>query len=264
MSNASQAPFLFGNVVGRGFSILFRNAVAFGTIAVVLMIPYAAVNVLQATGYLPARTMGTVILEIIVGFVLPLLLMAAIVFSAFQDMRGKRVSVGDAIAGGFQVIMPVVGTGITTGFAVLLAAGPAFFAAQIKMGGVQVLMALGLLAIPIFLLTLFFVAIPACVVERQGVAKSIRRSVQLTRGERWRVLAVMAIVWLVGAGVLLVLGAFAFAAMQAGSVLGPPVLLSLAAAFYYALNAAMATVAYHDLRIDKEGIGTDVVAGVFD
>lgn len=264
MSNGSQAPFLFGNVVGRGFSILFRNTVAFGTIAVVLMIPYAVVNVLQATGYLPGRTVGTVILELIVGFILPQLLMAAIVFAAFQDLRGKRVGVGDAIAGGFQVIMPVVGTGITTGFAVLLSAAPAFIAAQVKMGGLQVLIAFALFAIPIYLLVLFFVAIPACVIERQGVANSIRRSVQLTRGERWRVLAVMTIVWLVGAGVLLVLGALAFAAMQAGSVLGPPVLLSLAAAFYYALNAVMATVAYHDLRIAKEGVGTDLVARVFD
>jgi len=264
MSAAGQAPFLFGNVVGRGFSILFRNAVTFGTISVVLMIPYAAVNVLQAMGYLPGRTVGTVILELIVGFILPQLLMAAIVYGTFQDLRGQRVSVSDAIAGGFQVILPVVGTGIVTGFAVLLAAVPMFVATQINMGGVQVLVALALFAIPIYLLTLFFVAIPACVVEKLRVGDAIRRSVKLTEGERWRVLAIMAIVWLVGAGVLLVLGALAFAATQAGSVLGPPALLSLAASFYYALNAAMATVAYHDLRVAKEGIGTDVVARVFD
>lgn len=264
MSTTSQSPFLFGNVIGRGFSLLFRNTVAFGTIAIVLMVPYAAVNALQALGYLPGRTVGTVILELIVGFVLPQLMMAAIVFGSFQDIRGQKISVGNAIAGGFQVIMPVVGTGIVTGVAVLLAAVPMLITTQVQMGGVQLLLALALLAAPIYLLVLFFVAIPACVVEKMSVGDAIRRSVRLTADLRWRVLAVLAIVWVVGVGVLLVLGALAFAAMQAQSVLGPPALLSLAMAFYYALNATMATVAYHDLRVAKEGIGTDVVARVFD
>lgn len=264
MSSSTQSPFLFGNVIGRGFSLLFRNTVAFGTIAVVLMVPYAAVNALQALGYLPAQTVGTVILELIVGFVLPQLMMAAIVYGSFQDLRGHKVSVSDAIAGGFQVIMPVVGTGIVTGVAVLLAGVPMLVVSQVQMGGVQIVLALALLAAPIYLLVLFFVAIPACVVEKMRVGDAIRRSVQLTAGLRWRVLAVLTIVWLVGVGVLLVLGALAFAAMQAKSVLAPPALIALALAFYYALNATMATVTYHDLRIAKEGIGTDAVARVFD
>jgi hypothetical protein len=41
-------------------------------------------------------------------------------------------------------------------------------------------------------------------------------------------------------------------------------MLALAAAFYYALNAAMATVAYHDLRVAKEGVSTEEIAAVFD
>jgi hypothetical protein len=264
MSGSTQSPFLFGSVVGRGFSILFRNAVAFGTIAVVLMIPYAAVNALQAMDYLPERTVGSMILEIIVGFILPQLMMAALVYGTFQDMRGQKISVRDAIAGGFQVILPVVGTGVVTGLAALIAAAPMLLTTQIKLGGAQALLALALMALPVYVLTVFFVAIPACVIERKGVGDALRRSVRLTGGARWRVLGVLAIVWLVGAGVLLVLGALAFAAMQAGSVLGPPTLLSLAIAFYYALNAAMATVTYHDLRVAKEGVGTDVVARVFD
>jgi hypothetical protein len=264
MSTTSPTPFLFGTVIGRGFSLLFRNTVAFGTIAVVLMLPYAAVGALQALGYLPAQTVGTVFLELIVGFVLPQLMMAAIVYGSFQDMRGQKISVGDAIAGGFQVIMPVVGTGIVTGVAVLIAALPMLITTQVQMGGLQILLALALLAAPVYLLVLFFVAIPACVVEKMSVGDAIRRSVRLTVGLRWRVLAIMAIVWAVGVGVLLVLGALALAVTLTGSVLGAPVLISLAMAFYYALNAAMATVTYHDLRVAKEGIGTDVVARVFD
>jgi hypothetical protein len=264
MSTTSPTPFLFGTVIGRGFSLLFRNTVAFGSIAVVLMLPYAAVGTLQALGYLPTQSVGTVILELIVGFVLPQLMMAAIVYGSFQDMRGRKISVGDAIAGGFQVIMPVVGTGIVTGMAVVLAALPMLITTQVPMGGLQILLALALLAAPIYLLVLFFVAIPACVVEKMSVGDAIRRSVRLTVGLRWRVLAILAIVWAVGVGVLLVLGALALAVTLTGSVLGAPVLISLAMAFYYALNAAMATAAYHDLRVAKEGIGTDVVARVFD
>lgn len=264
MSTSTQTPFLFGNVMGRGFSILYRNAIAFGSIAVVLMVPYAAVNALQAMGHLPARTVGTVILELIVGFILPQVMMAAIVYGSFHDIRGKKISVSDAIAGGFQMIMPVVGTGIVTGIAVVVAAAPMLLATQLQLGGIQVIIAMALMALPVYLLVLFFAAIPACVMEKKGIGAAIRRSVQLTTGHRWRVLGVMVIVWLIGAGVLAVLGALAFAATQAGSVLGPPALLALAMAIYHALNATMATVVYHDLRVAKEGIGTDVVARVFD
>ncbi|MEJ2120012.1 MAG: hypothetical protein P8Z76_04745 [Alphaproteobacteria bacterium] len=264
MSTTSPTPFLFGTVIGRGFSLLFRNTVAFGTIAVVLMLPYAAVAALQALGYLPTRSVGTVILELVVGFALPQLMMAAIVYGSFQDMRGQKISVGDAIAGGFQVIMPVVGTGIVTGIATLIAALPMLMMTQVPLGGLQILLALALLAAPIYLLVLFFVAIPACVVEKMSVGDAIRRSVRLTADLRWRVLAILAIVWAVGVGVLLVLGALALAVSLTGSVLGAPVLISLAMAFYYALSAAMATVAYHDMRVAKEGIGSDMVARVFD
>jgi len=264
MSSTAPAPFRFGNVVGRGFATLYGNAVTFATIAVLLMVPYAGVSVLQATGNLARGTIASVFLEVIAGFVLPQLLTAAVVHGTFQDMRGQRAGVSDAVANGFQIILPVVGTGIVTGLGVLLSAAPAFLVAQVNIGGLQVLLALGLLAFPFFVLIVFFVAIPACVIERRGVGHSVRRSVELTKGERWRVLAVMAIVWLVGVGVLLVTTALAYAGTQTGSVLFPPVLLSLAAGFYYALNAVMATVTYHDLRVAKEGVGTDEIARVFD
>ena len=101
-------------------------------------------------------------------------------------------------------------------------------------------------------------------VERNGVGAAIGRSAELTKGERWRVLGIMAVSWAVGVGVVLLAVAFAFAAIQAGSALAPSFLLALAVAFYYVLNAVMATVTYHDLRVAREGVGTDDIARVFD
>jgi len=264
MSTPTHSPFLFGSVVGRGFAILYRNAVPFGTISVMLVIPLAAVSAMQEMGYLPARTVGTAVLQFIVAFILPQVMMAAIVFGSFQDIRGQKISVGDAIAGGVQMVMPVLGVVIVTGVAIGISAAPMLGAMLINMGGVQILLALALLALPIYLSVLFFVAVPACVIEKKGVGNAIRRSIMLSEGARWRVLGIMVIVWLIGIGVLLLLTAIGIALTLAGSVLGAPVLTALAFAFYYALNATMATVAYHDLRVSKEGIGTDVVARVFD
>lgn len=264
MSTPSHPPFLFGNVVARGFSILYRNAVPFGTIAAVLIIPMAAVSALQALGYLPKGTVGTVIIELIVGFILPQVMIAAIVYGSFQDIRGQKISVGDAIAGGFQVIMPVLGVAVLTGIATLIAAVPMLAVSLIQMGGLQLVLALALMALPIYMSVLFFVAIPACVAEKKSVGDSIRRSVNLTEGARWHVFGILAIIWLIAVGVVLVVLAISVGLTMVGSVLGAPVLISLAVAFYLALNATMATVAYHDMRVAKEGIGTDVVARVFD
>jgi len=264
MSNGTKSPFLVGNVLGRGFSILFRNAVAFGTIAILLMIPYAAVSALEGLGFLPRTGFVALVLQILVGFLLPQAVTAAIVYGTFQDMRNQRTGVGDAISRGFSLIMPVAGVAIVIGLLTVLAGAPAILVGLAKLGGLQILLGLGLLAGPIFVLTVFFVATPAVVVERDGVGAAIRRSAELTKGERWRVLGIMAVSWAVGVGVVLLAVAFAFAAIQAGSALAPSVLLAVAVAFYYALNAVMATVTYHDLRVAREGVGTVDIAKVFD
>jgi hypothetical protein len=49
--------------------------------------------------------------------------------------------------------------------------------------------------------TACFVAIPACVVEERGVSASMRRSMELTAGHRWKIFGLMGLVNVVDASV---------------------------------------------------------------
>ena len=119
-----------------------------------------------------------------------------------------------------------------------------------------------LLVVPgLIFLTMWFVTTPACVVERLGVFDSMARSSALTRGHRWQIFGMMALIaiaeGIAGAGVKAVLGL----AGNAGLVIaGTLIWSSVTSAF----SAIFAVVTYHDLRVAKEGIDTQRIAAVFD
>jgi hypothetical protein len=126
--------------------------------------------------------------------------------------------------------------------------------------------ALLLLLVPgVMLCCVWAVAIPAAVVERPGVLAALARSAALTRGRRWQVLggflALFALIW-VGSLVVQV------AAMAAALPLGGGPFLALlfsqgGSALFAALPAVGMSVAYHDLRLEKEGVATEEIVRVF-
>ena len=119
-----------------------------------------------------------------------------------------------------------------------------------------------LLIIPgLMLLTRWYLAAPACVVERLGPRDSMRRSAQLTEGHRWKVF---------GGIVLLVIGSTiasqtitASFTVMGGAMLGLVGTL-ISGAISGAVTAIFVVVAYYELRVAKEGIDIDEIAAVFD
>src|SRR5207302_7500833 len=93
---------------------------------------------------------------------------AVILHAAFQDMRGRAVNLGESLSVGLRRFLPIIGASI------LLSLGAAV--------GMLLLIVPGLI-----LLTMWYVAIPACVVEELGPARSLGRSSELTRGNRWKI-----------------------------------------------------------------------------
>jgi len=118
-----------------------------------------------------------------------------------------------------------------------------------------------LLVFPAFIvMTMLFVAMPACIVEQLGPINSLKRSAQLTKGHRWKIFGL----WLL---VLVIAGVVNLIPKAAGIFGGPAVGLLLELvwnALTGAFNAVMVVVTYHDLRVAKEGVDTDQIASVFD
>jgi hypothetical protein len=110
------------------------------------------------------------------------------------------------------------------------------------------------------------VAIPAAVAERwKGTSDALSRSWELTKGRRWKVLAVALVTIAVAVGfVVLALTALETAAEWGANhpvVAGlEEAIVALAAGFV----AVASTVSYHDLRVVREGMDEAELAAVFD
>jgi uncharacterized membrane protein len=126
------------------------------------------------------------------------------------------------------------------------------------------LLMLGMIAlvVPFFiLLTMWWVATPACVVERTGPWTSLKRSAALTKGHRWKVFGTLLLLFVINVIVSQIL--------EVVLVLVKSDVLSIIArltwgALYGAYNAIAVVMTYHDLRVAKEGIDIEQIASVFD
>lgn len=105
--------------------------------------------------------------------------------------------------------------------------------------------------------------------EQLGPFAALGRSAQLTKGNRWAVLGVIVlwfiVSWLVMLLIALVIGGLGAAADGVGmaSFIGV-VLTAVIQVIMMGLGDSVAAVGYHDLRVINEGVGTDKIARVFD
>jgi hypothetical protein len=237
----SEGEFRVGDVLSRTFTVLSRNLLPFGVVAGIAYLPTLALMAERGGRPTPGRAFLLLGLSMLLSMVLNALSQATILFGAFEDMRGRPVNLMASVQVGLSRFFPVLGTAflaaILAGLAALLFVIPAFI-----------------------VVTMLFVATPACVVERLGPTRSLGRSSELTKGHRWKIFGLLFLVGIImaigtgAAGLLVYLGGNGLALLVKllwGAVSG---------AFY----VIMVVVTYHDLRVVKEGVDTDKIASVFD
>jgi hypothetical protein len=167
---------------------------------------------------------------------------SAMIYGAFQSIRGRKFDVQESIGRGLRRFFPVVGTSIC--FMLMLGLG------------------MVLLVVPaFFVLTMFWVAVPICVVEGLGPLKSLGRSRELTKGYRWRILGL----WFVP---VLVIGIGNNLAQRIGLGIGGLPGLAILGFLFGTLAVAYQSIVniltYQDLRTTKEGADIEQIAAVFD
>lgn len=244
----------FGNVFERSFSIVFRNLLPLLLLGAIAAVPYLLIYSVEpdatvSTGAPAAPkidfspeviAIGTITL--IAAFALRPICQAIILFGAFQDMLGRDFPVGESFRKGLARILPIFGMLIVEGLGLLI-------------GFI-------LLVIPGYILfVMWYVALPAVVVERLGPMAALRRSAELTKGHRWKIFGiifVMAIVAGIIGGVVNVVG------LTFHNHVAHTVIQYLFQALLIAFESVVGVVLYHDLRAAKEGINTERIAAVFD
>ncbi|MEZ5667586.1 MAG: glycerophosphoryl diester phosphodiesterase membrane domain-containing protein [Alphaproteobacteria bacterium] len=254
--------FSFGDVVGGAFGVFFRNFLMFVLIAAIVNAPL----LLYVHYASPPTTQNAALAQGVLVFVIQLvcsaLTAAMLVYSTAQTLRGRPRNVGATISNGFAVLFPAIGVSLVFGIGVALAAlaagVPAFVTGSPWLLVIPVVVAL-------IVVTRWWVAVPAVVIEREGVFAAIGRSSELTKGSRWTVFGIIlvfgVISWLVNFVVLKTVGPGYAQPADTTTFL---IVDWVATAILSALSSALGGVAYFALRVDKEGLDIDQVASVFD
>lgn len=227
-----------GSVLGRSFGILSKKpGIFFG-----LMLLAALPSFLLTLAIHSSESQGAVAaLPKIVELVLGTAIQGATAYAVFQTLRGDKVSFGESITRGMARLIPLgiaallVGLGVGLGAALFLIPG-------------------------LILMCLWYVTIPACVVERLGPIESMSRSRKLTLGYRWPIFGLILLVVIATAllyGVVVGLASmddtFFFSALMLVAFIVPQTLANIIVA-----------IVYFDLRAIKEGVTIDNLANVFD
>ncbi len=275
--------FRVGAVLGRSISILSRNAVVFYTLALLFTWPTIFITDGSETN---RESSGLLVDDRIAGFgdlgfgvggsfviiialalgalALYLLASCTMVYGSIQALQNDRAGIGACIRHGLPAVPRVMGIAILSALAIGLVCG------VVSIPGILILMAGGstfgsiwifvAIVIPsLMIYSAWWVTVPVAVVERAGVVASLKRSAHLTRGYRWRVFGILLVIALLNG----VVEWFALLPFDPGEIPHTVVTFAVTAAFT-AWGAVAMAVAYHDLRLDKEGVGVNEIAAVFD
>ena len=237
----SGTEFQIGKVISKSLQVYSENIVIYSLIAAAVGVPTLVLTVTQVAAAQESQAIIAIASFIVIMFLSPLAV-AINLHAAFQSMRGRPVSLGESVAGGLSRFLPLLGVmilftlGATLGFLLLIVPG-------------------------IILMVMWYVAVPACVLERTGPARSLGRSRELTKGYRWKIFGLILLVYVLSI-IGSVLGSLLVntAAGMWGAAIVQLIWQGLAAGF----GTVMIAVVYYYLRVAKEGIDVDQIAAVFD
>jgi hypothetical protein len=240
-----------GSVLSRTLSIGGANIVSFVVVGLVVQSP-----VLLGLGGIAVSGESMPIAQKLLDMLsnlLTLILTGAVTYGVFQALRGEPAGVGDVLRFGLARLGTVWWTAILTGLATML--------------GILCFLIPGLV-----LMTRFWVAVPVAVIEAPGASQAIDRSADLTAGNRWRVFAlalisgviVFAFTMLAGAAFGMIESALAPGANRDQFTAWAQAALELVIIPLQAMAAVAPAIAYHDLRVGKEGVDVEELLKAFE
>lgn len=243
-------------VVSRVFRVLGANPAVFVGLAVLLELPDLALNygvVFLTKQALATGNYATAVLLIgavrtFVSFLCRNLLTAALIHGTITTLNGNRASFGQCLLTGLRNLVPLLGLTLLSA----LGEGAGFL----------------LLVVPgVILALMWFVITPVYVVEHPPVMSAFERSSALTRDCRGQIFAIALLFGIISWGLFFLTNRLTMVAL---GMVPSFALMDVSFALSSVVRVAMALLAavgvasvYYELRIVKEGAGSEQLAEVF-
>jgi hypothetical protein len=264
-----------GRALSLGFSVFFRNIIPFTIIALLISVPEIIYTYMKLDGIEfgmfgelsdPYLAWKLTALSVLTGLVMQ----SALTYGTVMQLKGQPASMGGCISTGLKRFFPVLGTGILLGIIlVVILFGMALIMVALQLGIVGLI---GMGVVLCLVYTIYYVAIPAAVLERPGVSGALLRSRELTTGRRGGVF---------GTILLIFVARWLTSYIVNDALVNPEALMSGEESlehllkkimwvdlgitlFYSMLAGTIAAVTYYLLRSEKEGTSADDLASVFD
>lgn len=256
MAEPGTVQFSIGRVIGDSFGVYARNFVSFSILALLIGLVDLLFNGLFLASAMPGATQDPsqidptqfnwmpIVLGGLVSMFVTTLTQATLIYGTFQDLRGQKASIGTCIARGLSSIVPVLVGSILLSLAVSI--------------GFIFIFVPGLI-----LLIMWWVYVPAIVVEGKGIIGAFGRSRELTRGRRWHILGILILIGIVMFGVSWVIGNALLTDLTSVLSVGS-LILFLFSSLVTAYSAVLVAVGYYYLRAEKEGVDVNQIASIFD
>jgi hypothetical protein len=255
-----------GRILSTSLRVYRRNLAPFSLLAGLVFLPVLILDwsvvgrVFEGPGA-PEHPLRSVL-----AMMLPHVLTGALAYGVFQELLGRRAPFLSCVGRGLVRLARVLGVAVLMSVALAfslvlpMAILGAFDVMLMLLGGV-----VGL-AIVILLTVMWYVAVPAAVVEpRTGPVRALGRSAALTAGSRAQLFLVVLLLgfvaWATGFAIE---KALVETAKSEGAMRIALAVRYAAVALVGALQAVAAAVAYHDLRVAKEGIDVSDLVRVFE
>ncbi|HJT11140.1 MAG TPA: hypothetical protein VJ790_00905 [Dongiaceae bacterium] len=259
-TSAAEGPrFSISRSLSMTFGVLGRNIVPMMLIALVVTAIQGVIEYILTGGVVEGESRGSSsFLNILsYGFIT-----APVTYATFQDLRGTRVGISGMMSGGFKKIARVIGAALAVGIVVVV---PVVIAVMLYFASDFIGIAAGIAAavFAFFILVTWFVLVPVQVVEDVSFTAGFGRAAGLSKGRRWGIFGLLLVYFVL----IIVISIVIFGIVGVISMTAPIVGLILMIPFlalYSVLGAIMPSVVYYLLRAEKEGIGIDEIAKVFD
>lgn len=252
-----------GRVFQRAFSTITHNpAVVLGLALVIGAVPtlvaqylFIQLGMTTASGDVDSELFSTsgfilaIMLSSLFTMVFAAIVQGALTRATWAENEGRRATFGECLGTGLRFVLPLVGVAILATFATMFG--------------------LILLIVPgVIVFLMWSVATPAVVVDQGGVLHALRRSAELTKGARWKILALFLVVIIAYWLLAIALGAIGFSdvtmsdaapTLSVSQLIGSVVLGTIFNVVWGTIQPSL----YVELRQWKEGTDLEGLEQVF-